>query len=68
MAEEAFILSYFGVLVGSPSFLGWLTEALEKRLQTIVGTHLMEFYKSSSHRLKMAPYRFTYIPWHMRLQ
>jgi hypothetical protein len=36
MAEEAFILSHFTVLVGSPSFPGWLTKALEKRLQTIL--------------------------------
>jgi hypothetical protein len=35
MAAEAFVLSHFGVLVGSRSFPGWLTKWLEKRLQTI---------------------------------
>jgi hypothetical protein len=36
MAAEAFVLSHFGVFVGSPSFPGWLTKALERRLQTIL--------------------------------
>jgi hypothetical protein len=35
MAPEAFVLSHFGKLMGSPSFPGWLTKWLESRLQTI---------------------------------
>jgi hypothetical protein len=35
MAAEAFVLSHFATLVGSPSFPGWLTKGLEKRFQTI---------------------------------
>jgi hypothetical protein len=35
MAAEAFVLSHFATLMGSPSFPGWLTKGLEKRLQTI---------------------------------
>jgi hypothetical protein len=36
MAAEAFVLSHFGLLVGSPSFSTWLTKELERRLQAIV--------------------------------
>jgi hypothetical protein len=35
MAAEALVLSHFATLMGSPSFPGWLTKGLEKRLQTI---------------------------------
>jgi hypothetical protein len=35
MAAEAFVSSHFGRPVGSPSFPGWLTKGLEKRLQTM---------------------------------
>jgi hypothetical protein len=35
MALKALVLSHFGQLAGSPSFLGWLTKWLERRLQTI---------------------------------
>ncbi|WP_157934729.1 hypothetical protein [Microvirga ossetica] len=34
-ASKALILSQFSQLVGSPSFLSWLTKWLEGRLQTI---------------------------------
>jgi len=57
---------HFRHLRGSPVLASWLTKRLEKRLQTIVSTRLVNLYKSSSRRLKTPPYTFTYILWHMR--
>ena len=36
---------HFRRLWESPPLPGWLTKWLEKRLQTIVGTHLVQLYK-----------------------
>jgi DNA invertase Pin-like site-specific DNA recombinase len=46
MAAEAFVLSHFATLVGSPSFPGWLTKRLEKRLQTIGSFQLSTLYSA----------------------
>jgi hypothetical protein len=48
MAAEAVVLSHFGQLVGSPSFPGWLTKGLERRLQTIHCAQLRNLYRYSS--------------------